>query len=185
MKIFLALLTFVLSLSLLRTQPSHSQCPVLEEHIDYYGNDITFIFASTPQHCCTLCIFELDCVGFTFINFTRACWLKSNNLTVLRLSSIGSKQNWRFYIYFKLFDFYFQLKGTSGIVIRANTAISSTKIITDPISTTTTQQTTLTTTELSTTSVEKETIIAAKVEASTSNIIYSVSTTSTSNSNSL
>ena len=169
---------------------------MLEEHIDYYGNDITFIFASTPQHCCTLCIFELDCVGFTFINFTRACWLKSNNLTVLRLSSIGSKQNWRFYIYFKLFDFYFQLKGTSGIVIRANTAISSTKIIpttvpwttkviTDPISTTTTQQTTLTTTELSTTSVEKETIIAAKVEASTSNIIYSVSTTSTSNSNSL
>ena len=86
MKSILKFISFILSAFIINGQ--FKICPKFEENVDFYGNDINFIFTNSAQQCCDQCFSQLNCFGFTFINYTGACWLKSNS-TILKLSSIG------------------------------------------------------------------------------------------------
>ncbi len=82
-------------------------CPNLEVNVDFYGSDINFVFTSTVDLCCTQCFFMPSCMGFTFLNYTGACWLKSNT-KFMRLASNGSIVNEKFFIlkyYFAILRF--------------------------------------------------------------------------------
>lgn len=67
----------------------HGQCN-FETDIDFYGNDLTYVFTSDSTSCCNLCTYYPGCKAFTYVTLSQACWLK-NSATPTRLSSPGSK----------------------------------------------------------------------------------------------
>lgn len=55
----------------------NAQCGVIENNIDYNGNDITFVFTASITDCCTQCSARTDCRAITYVAVTQLCWLKS------------------------------------------------------------------------------------------------------------
>lgn len=68
--------TFVCSIILMSAPMYHAQC-VYQQDIDYFGNDLTFVYTGTVEACCNLCSFYPGCVAYTYVKDSTACWLKS------------------------------------------------------------------------------------------------------------
>lgn len=56
---------------------------------DYLRNDIRYEFVNDAQGCQTLCANEAQCVGWTYVVTTRACWLKNKIEPALKVPSPG------------------------------------------------------------------------------------------------
>ena len=58
-----------------------SQC--FQNNLDYYGNDVAFVSASSPKHCQKECQDNKDCGVWTYRKEQNSkgqnCWLKRDN----------------------------------------------------------------------------------------------------------
>ncbi len=83
------LFTFICSILILNVPMSQGQC-VYEVDIDYFGNDLTYVFTSSVDACCNLCSFYPGCIAYTYVRDSQACWLKGSR-TGSRYASPGRK----------------------------------------------------------------------------------------------
>jgi len=60
-----------------------SFCSFIENDIDYYGNDIGYVYfynTASVEDCCLSCRLHTGCKYFTYI--AKECWLKSSDAGV-------------------------------------------------------------------------------------------------------
>ena len=63
---------------------------IFEENIDYVGNDLKGVLVKNQYECANNCVVEPQCLGFTYNQNNKKCWMKSkvnNRNTVHRAIS--------------------------------------------------------------------------------------------------
>ena len=75
------LLVTLVSVVLLFNAPQLSQAQFActqEIDVDYFGNDLLYVFVQNFGACCNLCSVYPGCQSWTFVTSANACWLKSS-----------------------------------------------------------------------------------------------------------
>ncbi|RMX66196.1 hypothetical protein KXD40_000161 [Peronospora effusa] len=73
-----------------KTPSQDAGCRIIEENVDYPGNDVGNVRSSTAEGCCTICRTTSACNVFTWTNYNGGtCWLKSAKVTAL--TSLGAR----------------------------------------------------------------------------------------------